>query len=189
MSSVALLLVRADVSESEPGEAVRAGRARVGGVDREQDNPREEPDREEDLDDHAQEEQVAVGIRTVLLEHLLGVGVPEGERPAQEGGRHGRRALRLILGYERPRLVDGSEVASNEGEGNNLDSCDGGVEDEGRHKGLGRGRRSVSAGRKEASARHPPESRLASLETQMQKDSLGIAVGIRTPSRDVERDE
>lgn len=148
VSSVALLLVLSDVSESESGEAVRAGRARVGGIDREQDDPREEPDREEDLDDHAQEEQVAVGIRTVLLEHLLGIGVPEGERPAQEGGRHGRRALRLILGDERPRLVDGSEVASNEGEGDNLDSCDGRVEDEGRHKGLGRGRRSVSANRK-----------------------------------------
>lgn len=146
MGSVALLLVLADVSESEPSEAVRAGRARVDGIDREQDDPRKEPDREEDLDHHAQEEQIAVRIGTVLLKHLLGVGVPEGERPAQEGGRHGRRALRLILRDERPRLVDGSEVASNEGEGDDLDSCDGRVEDEGCHKGLGRGRRGVSAG-------------------------------------------
>ena len=81
---VTVLSVRRDVAEAESVEPGPVADARVDGVDREEDDPREDPDGKQQASDHAEEADVEVGIEPVDVPDALVVCIVDGERPSKE---------------------------------------------------------------------------------------------------------
>jgi len=71
MSPVPRLARSTNVSEREPVESGLSSDGGSSGVDREEDEPRDDPDGEEDLDHHAKVSKEDVGVGSVLVEDVL----------------------------------------------------------------------------------------------------------------------
>lgn len=85
MSPVPLLLVRANVSESEPGETFLPWRPCVDNSNRQKNSPTENPDRDEDLNHHAQIPHEEVRVEAIVSYDLAKIGVDDSDGPEERG--------------------------------------------------------------------------------------------------------
>lgn len=93
-------------------------------MEREENSPGNEPDREEHLDHHAQEADEEVGIHAIVAADVFVVGFQDGHRPAKE--RPGQGCLAVLFFWNvRARFVDGLEAATQDGEDEHFNPKDG----------------------------------------------------------------
>lgn len=75
----------ANISKGKPGEAVLVGDSSADGGDRQKDGPAEDPDRNKNLDHHAQVPHEEVRVEAIVPNDLAKVGIHESHRPEERG--------------------------------------------------------------------------------------------------------